>query len=270
MNAPNALPGSAALRLLAPDEPPAFTVDRPSAASDFVLACDHASRRIPRSLGTLGLSDAELSTHIGWDIGAERVATLLSGMLDAVLIKQNYSRLVIDCNRPLGAPDSIARQSEWTQVIGNHKVSEADAAARTAEIFVPYHDKLCAILDQRQREGQRSLLIAVHSFTPVYRNTPRPWHLGIMHRHDARIATALFHALRSHGDLCVGDNLPYAIRDGSDYTLPTHGESRGIAHVGLEIRQDLIGDAAGQQAWAARLAQLLTQSAALVADLPMR
>ena len=253
--------------LLTPAEPPAVSVERPEGSSEFVLACDHASQLLPQSLGTLGLSQSELSSHIAWDIGAAGVAQLLSERLDATLVLQNYSRLVIDCNRPLDAEDSIPDRSEWGQIEGNQQLDESAIAARTAEIFAPYHAQLTAILDQRQRAGRRTILIAMHSFTPVYRGEARPWHIGLMYRHDARLAGALLTLLRRDQRLEVGDNQPYVIEDGADYSLPVHGEARGIAHVGIEIRQDLITDEAGQKTWAGRLASLLKQAAGMCGEL---
>jgi predicted N-formylglutamate amidohydrolase len=244
------------------DELPPVTVARVSALSPFILACDHASRRVPRSLGSLGLSPAESMSHIAWDIGAFQVATLLSARLDATLVSQNYSRLVVDCNRPIAAPDSIAESSDGVRVGGNVNLDTARRAQRVNEVFVPYHSELARLLDQRRDGGRRSLLVAVHSFTPTFGGFARPWHIGLMYRHDVRLGKALLASLRNEPEICVGDNEPYAIDEGFDYTLPVHGEARGVAHVGIEIRQDLIADAEGQNTWAARLARLLPIAAA--------
>lgn len=254
--------------LLTTHEPAALTIERPRGASDFVLVCDHASRLIPQSLDTLGLDAVQLSSHVAWDIGAANVARRLSHMLDATVVLQNYSRLVIDCNRPPGSVSSIPTQSEYARITGNEGLSPAAAAARLAAIFTPYHEGLTAILDQRRTAGRRTLLVAVHSFTPVYLGKARPWKVGLMSRHDRRLGLALLELLRRDADLQAGDNEPYAISDSTDYTLPMHGESRRIAHVGIEIRQDLIADEVGQQAWATRLAPLLTQAADKVTDEP--
>lgn len=249
--------------LLARDEPPAVEWIKAEGGSDFLLACEHASRLLPRALGTLGLSETELSSHIAWDIGAGGVARILAERLDAALILQNYSRLVIDCNRPLTSPDSIPSGSDWVQIPANEHLDAAAAAARAAEIFTPYHDQLRKQIDQRKRDRRKTLLVAVHSFTPTYRGVERPWHIGVMYRSDARMAKALLALLRRDDRLHVGDNEPYAIEEGSDYTLPEHGEARGIAHVGIEIRQDLIADEAGQKTWAGRLASMLKQIAGM-------
>lgn len=253
--------GDAVTSLLMPDEPGAVTITRAEGKSDFILVCDHASCLLPQALGTLGLSELELSSHIAWDIGSAGVARLLSERLDATLVQQNYSRLVIDCNRPLAAPDSIPKRSEWGQISGNEQLSDAEIAARRAEIFTPYHEALRSTLELRQRDRRKTLLIALHSFTPSFRSESRPWQIGLMYREDQRIAAPLLALLRRDERLQVGDNEPYAISDDSDYTLPVHGEARAIAHVGIEIRQDLIADEIGQKTWAGRLASLFNQLA---------
>src|SRR6476620_5270751 len=124
--------------LLGEDDPPPFDVSGRDAPSPFVIICDHASRRLPRALASLGLPPAALATHIAWDIGALGVARALAAALDAFVAWQRYSRLAIDCNRPLSSPDSIVTRSERTDVPGNADLTPADAAARAAEIFVPY------------------------------------------------------------------------------------------------------------------------------------
>jgi predicted N-formylglutamate amidohydrolase len=243
--------------LLAPDEPPAFTtVGRPN-ASPFLIVCDHAAHRIPRALGTLGISEAERRRHIGWDIGAAGVARLLAARLSAFAILQNYSRLVIDCNRDPAVETSIVTISEHTEIPGNLALSVPDRAARIAEIFTPYHNRIAAELDRRARENLPTALIAIHSFTPVYKGVVRPWHAGLLYNRDARLAHPLIAALRSYGGLCVGENEPYAVSDESDYTIPVHAERRGAPYAEIEIRQDLIAAPPGQEAWADRLADAL-------------
>lgn len=250
--------------LLAASEPAPCSVVRPKGRSSFVLTCDHASRRIPQALGTLGLSQEALSTHVAWDIGAAGVAHRLSALLDAPLVLQGYSRLVIDCNRPPGVPSSIPVLSEKTSIAGNLDLTAPHIAERQQEIFDPYHAAIGSILDARLHEGRPTLLVALHSFTPVYHDVARPWHTGLMYRHDKRLAHALLGLLLEDTALCVGDNEPYAITETTDYTLPFHGEKRGLPHVGIEIRQDLIGHEDGQVAWAERLARLLVRAAQLL------
>ena len=243
--------------LLATDEPAAFTVERPQGRSEFLFVCDHASSLIPKSLGSLGLEDAELASHVAWDIGAAGVAQQLSAALDATLVLQGYSRLVIDCNRPPGSATSIPTRSEYVQIAANEGLTAGDATARLAEIFTPYHAAISAVVDQRRAAGVRTLLVAIHSFTPVYLGETRPWKIGLMYRRHLRLGRALLELLREDSSLHAGENEPYAMTDATDYTIPVHGEARGLAHLGIEIRQDLIADALGQQEWATRLSQLL-------------
>ena len=245
-------------------QPVAYEIRGQGAASPFVLICDHASRRIPAALGTLGVAEAERRTHIAWDIGAAEVTRGLAHALDATCVLQNYSRLVIDCNRPPTATDSIPRESGGIRIAGNARLTAEDAAARRAAIFDPYHAAVTRILDERQGRGQQSVLIAVHSFTPSYPGQLRPWQVGLLYNRDRRLAHALLVLLRTDASLCVGDNEPYQMSDLTDYSLPQHGEQRGILHVGLEIRQDLLTDIPGQQAWVHRLTALLPRALAAV------
>ena len=193
------------LRLLAADEPPAFSVMRAEAASPFLLICDHAAQRIPRALGDLGVSASDLQRHIAWDIGALGVARQLSRLLDACLIAQTYSRLVIDCNRPLDAPGSIVTRSERTEVPGNRDLAPAAAAARVCEIFAPYHACIVAELDRRLTARLPTILVSAHSFTPEFMDTARPWHLGMLYNRDARVAHALLEMIRAEGRWIVGE-----------------------------------------------------------------
>ena len=251
--------------LLGEDEPPPDEVAGRGGCSPFLIICDHAGRRLPRALGNLGLSEAELALHIAWDIGARGVALGLAAALDAFAVCQRYSRLVIDCNRPLGAVDSIATLSERTLIPGNQALAPSDAQARAREVFQPYHDRIRAELDRRSAAGQPTFLVAVHSFTPVFLDVPRPWHAGVLFNRDARLAEPLLGLLRAEGDLEVGCNQPYAANDLCDFSVVHHGEGRRIPHVELEIRQDLIADEAGQASWAARLARLLPAATAPLA-----
>ena len=250
------------MTLLEADEPAAFRVERPNGQSPFFLTCDHASARVPRKLGSLGVSEEDLQRHIASDIGAAGVAVKLAERLDSFAILSGYSRLVIDCNRRPGIPDSIVRKSEATRIPGNEVVTVEEAEARARELFHPYHDRICTELDLRRAQQRPTILISVHSFTPVFHGVTRPWHAGLLYNRDARLATELLQRLRTEHGLVIGDNEPYAVSDDTDYTIPVHGEQRGLLHVGIELRQDLVATAAGQTEWAERLARALV----LIAD----
>ena len=243
--------------LLDPGEPAPATLLNEEGRADFFFACDHGGRAIPRRLGALGLAASDTFRHIAWDIGIGEVGRRLSAQLDAALIVQTYSRLVIDCNRDPSVPSSIPEISEDTEIPGNRNLSKADRAARRTAIFEPYQQGIAAALDRRRAGGRRSVLIALHSFTPIFRGVARPWHVGVLFNRDARLADPLLVRLRCEVDLVVGENQPYRVSDQTDYTVPIHGERRGLPHVEIEIRQDLITDAVGQAAWAERLARLL-------------
>jgi predicted N-formylglutamate amidohydrolase len=242
------------MSLLEPDEPPAVEIVNPQGTSDAVLICDHASARLPRRLGDLGLSEAQRLEHIGWDIGAAAVARRLSLAIDAPLILAGYSRLAIDCNRPPNNPTSIPALTGGVEVPGNHNLSEADKAARRTALFEPYHAAITALLDGRAAAGKASAVLAIHSFTP-HLGDPRPWNIGITYGRDRRLAGCFLETLQAFWPgVIVGDNQPYKVTDSGDYAMPVYGERRGLLHVLIELRQDGVTDARGQGLWADRLA----------------
>lgn len=254
------LPASAdTLRLLDADEVPPVFEENAGSTSPFVFTCDHYGRLVPRALGDLGVPASEMERHIAWDIGIAGVATLLAKEMGVHLIAQRYSRLVIDCNRPFESPGSIPLISEATEIPGNGGLDAAQVSARQQAIFAPYHGRIAQALDERKAQRLPTILVSLHSFTPVYAGIARPWHIGTLYHRDDRLPHLLRDKLRLEGDLVVGDNEPYAVSDATDYTIPVHGEKRGLMHTGIEIRQDLIGDQSGQQQWAERLARILRE-----------
>jgi len=246
--------------LLAPDEPQPVTVTNEGGRSPFVIVADHAGKYLPRRLQMLGLQQADCELHIAWAIGAGAVSCLIGDALGAVVIQQNYSRLVIDCNRMPGSETSVVELSELTTVPGNRGLSKVQMEARIREIFQPYHDRIAGELDRRRQAGRPTALIAVHSFTPVFNAIVRPWQVGVLYNRDPRFANILMDLLRCEQGLVVGDNEPYNVTDASDYTIPIHGEQRELHHVAIEIRQDLITDETGQRKWADLFARLLPQA----------
>ena len=247
--------------LLGTEDAAPVVVVNPKGASSFLLIGDHAGNAVPERLNALGLTDADLSRHIGWDIGIGKLGAMLAQTLDAVFVRQTYSRLVIDCNRGETQPDLIAEVSDATIVPGNAGLGEADRAARLAEIHAPYQAAIAAELARRDAAGMRTVLTALHSFSPAMRGAlreqQRPWHIGILHDGgDTGFAHALLDVLRAEPDLTVGDNEPYRM-DLIDYTIPRHAYPARRPYAEIEIRQDLLGTTEGCAAWAERLTRLL-------------
>jgi predicted N-formylglutamate amidohydrolase len=239
-------------------EPSSVRVSNPGGASPFVFTCDHASNFLPAEYGTLGLSPADLSAHIAWDPGALPVARTLASALDAPLVETCISRLVLDCNRPLDAPDLIPEISETTSIPGNAGLSEADRQARVARCWRPFHDAVEAVIAKRLAAGRETRLVSIHSFTPVYKGFSRPWHIGVIHDEDRRLAVPLIAGLRLLPGVTVGVNEPYSPADRVYFTLEKHARSRGLACAMIEIRNDEIRDEAGQRKWAETLASVLS------------
>lgn len=222
-----------------------------------VLLCDHASNRIPEPLGDLGLDADARRAHIAWDPGALEVSRHLARDLDAPLVYPDLSRLVIDCNRDVAAPDLIPEISETTPVPGNRDLPPAERAARIALAHAPFHETVDRLLDRRASEGLPSVLVSIHTFTPVYKGVARPWPIGILSNADRRLADAMIADLVAQGVPHVGDNEPYRPADGVYYTLARHGEARGLACAMVEIRNDEVTGDAEAARWASRLARAI-------------
>jgi predicted N-formylglutamate amidohydrolase len=244
--------------------PPATTINA-NGRSPFVLACDHASNRIPVEYGDLGMTLSQRLMHIAWDPGALAVAHQLVDLLDAPLVHSNISRLIIDANRDVDAPDLIPALSERTEIAANRDLDPAERTHRIVAFHTPFHEALKELLDRRWQAGQQTILVTIHSFTPVYKDVPRPWPIGLIHGRDNRYTRALFDALVGEdGNINVGWNEPYAALNGVTYTLEHHGDGRGLNATMIEIRNDEISEPAGVQSWAARLARCLETARGVV------
>lgn len=248
--------GASPAALLAPDEPPAVTVRNPQGRARLVFSCDHASNRIPRVFGDFGLTADQREDHIAWDIGAARVAEILSDAFDAPAVFSGYSRLVIDCNRRPDDVSSIPPVSDGIAIRGNESLTQTTRAERMETFFEPFQYAVGAMMN-RTIPGAALALVSVHSFTPRMNGFDRPWHVGALWERDDRIAAPFMAALAARGDVVVGDNLPYSFSRPRGFTLDSHAWEKGIACMGIEVRQDLIADEAGAARWAAILIDAL-------------
>lgn len=247
--------------LLSADDPLPVQVINPQGKSPFLLIGDHAGNRIPATLEPFGVGAEDMRRHIAWDIGIADLGEALSAALDAVFIRQVYSRLVIDCNRDPSAPDALPTISDHTVIPGNSALTSADRLARVAAIQAPYQNAIANELARRDALGEAAILVSLHSFTPSMDGVNRPWHIGILYSDgDTRFADTLLNLLREQDRVCVGDNQPYAM-DGIDFTVPYHAFRAERPYVEIELRQDLLSSAADISAWTATLADLLTRTA---------
>ena len=244
------LPG----QLLVSGDPPPFSVHNAQGKAPLLLLCDHASKAIPKALGDLGISDEELSRHIGWDIGGLDAAIELAGLLDAPLLASGYSRLVIDCNRWPGGEGSTPEISDGTPVPANRGLTKEQVDARAEACFWPYHRAVDHQLDQMTAGGRSVAMLVVHSFTPEMNGFKRPWHVGVLWNDDPRLPDPLLAELRKDAALVVGDNEPYSARDPYEYTLAAHAKPRALPYCSLEVRQDLMGTPDDARTWGRRLA----------------
>lgn len=252
----DAHPTAADLSAISPEVRDSLVVLGGSARLGLVLLCDHASNALPAEYGTLGLEPAELQRHIAYDIGAEGVTRRIAEAIGAPGVLTRYSRLLIDCNRGRDDPTLIMRLSDGTIVPGNRTLTPAEREKRLTLYYEPYHAAVDAVIDRALEAGVAPLLFSVHSFTGSWKGMPRPWHAGILWDRDDRAARPLIERLSRDPTLVVGDNQPYSGRLRGD-TMWQHGTMRGLSHVIIEIRQDLIETEAGQTAWAERLSEIL-------------
>ncbi|MDX3924493.1 MAG: N-formylglutamate amidohydrolase [Shinella sp.] len=259
------------VRLLRAADPVPVECFNMDGASPFFLTCEHAGRAIPTALGSLGIEAREMDRHIAYDVGAEGLSHALSALLDAPLVLQRYSRLVIDCNRPFEAADCVVTRSDGTDVPANADLDDRDRRRRYVEIHQPLHETIATALDHRHAAGKPTILVAVHSFTPVMRATGavRDFELGLLCNRDRHFAEMMLAAFRARNpQISATINEPYIVDDLSDYTIPVHGERRGLPHVLLEVRSDQIEDTEGQQRWAGLLARSMRDAAEKLKETP--
>jgi predicted N-formylglutamate amidohydrolase len=231
--------------------------ENPDGSGRFVVVCDHASNRIPDAYTSFGFAEDALQTHIAWDPGALGVARRLAARFDGPLFWPDASRLIIDCNRAPAAKSLIVSESEGRPVPANFGLTEAERLRRLDQIHAPYHAAIDACVERRLARRQPTALIAVHSYTPVYLGKARPWQVGIVFGEDRRLADLFIRELEADPALSVGINQPYSPGDQVYYTVERHAGPNVLPAVMIEIRNDEIGDRAGERRWADRLAAIL-------------
>ncbi|MGR6468911.1 N-formylglutamate amidohydrolase [Rhizobium sp. PAMB 3182] len=247
--------------LLARSEGDPVGVVNPGGAGDILIVCEHASSRLPASVGDLGLTDEVLKSHVAWDPGALAVAERLSVAFDAPLVYQQFSRLVYDCNRPPESPGAMPEVSEIYDIPGNRNLSEQERNARVEALYLPFHSRVEDVIAAREAAARGTVLVTMHSFTPVYFGKQREVEIGILHDDDARLADRMLSACTdADSPYRVRRNEPYGPADGVTHTLNLHAKARGMLNVMIEVRNDLIADAAGQDKAAGFLEDLLKQA----------
>jgi len=231
-------------------------------STGWLILCDHASNRLPAEYGDLGLPPEEFERHIAYDIGAEAVTRRLARDLGAPAVMSRFSRLLIDPNRGADDPTLVMRLSDGAVVPGNARIDEAEKQKRIAAFYEPYHQAVTAAIDTAIASGHPPAIVSIHSFTPFWRGTRRPWEIGILWDSDPRLAVPMIEAFSADPLLTVGDNEPYSGRLKGD-TMYRHATQRGLSHALVELRQDLIAEEPGQAEWAGRLADVLSDLAGI-------
>jgi predicted N-formylglutamate amidohydrolase len=234
---------------------------RTTGASPLVIVCEHASNAVPEGYGSLGLPQAELDRHIGYDLGAAALTRALAARLDATALLGVVSRLVIDINRQPWHPGFVPVESDGTRVPGNADADDAERARREARWFTPFHARVSGEIDARIAAGRAPLLVTIHSFTPVLAGVERPWPVGVLYDRERRFAMAVLDELRELAPGPLGDNQPYGIElDGGDVTVLVHGDDRGVSAIAFEVRHDELADDAAVAAWCEYLAVALERA----------
>lgn len=241
-------------------DPVPVVVEKHEGVSPFVFVCEHAGLAVPVVLGNLGLGDEVWTQHIASDIGAKHVAQCMAQHLKSTLIFQQYSRLVIDCNRAYSADSLIPEIIHGTKVVGNSGLDLTERMARIDEIHAPFHKEIEHQLAARHVQNTPTILASIHSFTPKLADEERPWHIGVQYAKNAKFANIIMNILREDTALYVGDNQPWPVNEVDDYTIPVHGDGRNLPYVMIEIRQDLIAAKAAQRAWAKKLATVFERA----------
>ena len=247
--------------LLSSGDPAPWICRNPDGRSPFFFVSEHAGNLVPTKLGGLGLAEADLSDHIGWDLYIREVGEKLAARMDASYFYQPYSRLVIDCNRPPGNEQSILKIADNRSVPGNMDLSDEHRRQRRDEVFCPFHHTISRALDTRLKHNQKTIFISLHSFTPAMKSggDARPWQITLQYGRRPELSKKIMAILAADPTLTVGDNVPYPVYDDTNYAIPVHGEMRSLPHTMIELRQDGIASEAGRAYWVNKLNDVLSE-----------
>lgn len=237
-------------------------IENAAARGRVVVVCEHASNHIPEAWGDLGLRADQRVAHIAWDPGALGLARGLARRLDAVLVHAPVSRLVYDCNRAPDMAGAMPVRSEVHDIPGNAAISPDERAARTAAVYVPFHDGLHGLLMDRMARGLAPVMVTIHSFTPVYFGKARSVEFGVIHDADTGLPEAILAAARAKTTLDARMNEPYSAKDDVTHTLRVQATPYGLPNAMLEVRNDLIATPADEEAMAAMLAPVIAAAVA--------
>ena len=236
---------------------PAVELVNPEGAGVALLLCEHASCHVPGRYGGLGLREEWRESHAAWDPGARAVALRLAQALDAPLVASRVSRLVYDCNRPPDSAGAMPVLSEVVEVPGNRDLTPEQCEERIATVYRPFCDAVSALIAARRGRGLPTVLITVHSFTPVFYGQRRETEIGILHDEDSRMADAMLAEAGRLPGRRIERNRPYGPEDGVTHSLKIHGIAQGLANVMIELRNDLVADEAGVEAMARDLMTMI-------------
>ena len=217
-----------------------FTVYKNNKKSNLLILCDHASYYIPKKYKNLGVDIDDVKKHIGWDIGALKVAKKVVNKVNGTLIYSGYSRLLIDCNRSLKSKGAFIKKSENISIPGNDRITKKEKLNRARKYYFPYHNKIDRIINEKLKNNIVPILISIHSFTPVYFEKRRPWHIGLLQRADTRLSSIFKKEIKKYKKINLGINQPYKLDLAGDFTVPFFSESYGLPHILIEIKQDLL------------------------------
>lgn len=227
--------------------------DAPGGTAPVVVSCEHASAELPDGWSWPEEDRWLLGTHWSYDIGAADLARDLAAALGCPAVLAGFSRLLIDPNRDLDKPTLYRLTAEGRPIHLNAGLTDAERARRLDTLYRPYHRRLSEAVAARPG----ALLVAMHTFTPVYEGEARHLEVGVLFDHDEALGVHIADALAA-GGLHVRLNEPYSGRHGMMFAAQSHADAHGRAAVELEVRQDLAGSPPWRRRFTGALARALT------------